>query len=152
MFDDGIENVLVAQGTRIRVLNIEDHIVLGIGLWRELYGACTNLEAVRLSMYGFAVDIDVLTLMRAKLVSVKINCRLTRVQCLFFSVLSRCSVLKTVELQLWKIGSESLGKLCACLKSVATMTEVCHRFSQERYRRCYSPEFSQPRIFHYLDV
>ncbi len=74
-----------------------------------MYGACTNLEAVHLVLHDDpADDIDLLSLMCTKLVSVSLrdpdHLILAGDRC--FSVLSSCSILKEVELVVSQLAPE----------------------------------------------
>ncbi len=122
-----ITDVLVALGSRIRVLSVEDEFVLRTGSWREVLRACTNLEAVYLKIprYNSEESIDVLSSMRTKLVSLTLRNPddLDYLADRFFAVLSACSVLKQVEIRVLESGTEAqLRKLFESLKSVTTLT------------------------------
>ncbi len=126
-----VANVLIALGSRIRVLVIVDKIVPSCVPWREVYSACTNLEAIHLGLDCSAQAIDVLSLMRTKIVSLKLHDtdRLMPDEDRFFSVLSTCSMLKEVDLRVWKLLPEALlRKLFGSLKSVTTLTCVMNQY------------------------
>ncbi len=127
VFLDPLTDVLLALGSRIRVLTITVGVLLSISRWHEMYRACTNLEAVHLRLRGFEPIIDILSLLRTKLVSLKLPevDRLVSKGDEFFSNLSACSLLKVVELRLLKSVPEALcRKLFESLKSVTTLTCV----------------------------
>ncbi len=120
-----IANVLVALGSRIRVLGIEDKLVSSIAPWRKVYKACTNLETVHLKLHSSEQAIDVLSSMRTKLVSLTLDDLHNLIPSggQFFSALSGCTVLREVELHVWKMFPEALlRKLFESLKSVTTLT------------------------------
>ena len=122
--NNGITDILVALGSRIRVLGIEDEYVLHNAPWREVHSACTNLEAVHLKLRNSAKAINVLSLMRGKLVSLTLHNPIST-EDQFFSVLSTCSVLRKVEVHVWKMFPQALlRKLFESLKSVTTLTCV----------------------------
>ncbi len=117
-----IADVLVALGSRIRFLSVEDELVINTAPWREVCRACTNLEAVHLKLHRSAKAVDVLSLMRARLVSLTLHNPMP-VEDGFFSVLSACSALKEVELHLWKTFPEALiRKLFESLASATALT------------------------------
>ncbi len=133
-------DVLIALGSRIRVLTIVGKLIPSCVPWREVYRACTNLEAVHLGLDCTAKSIDVLSLMGTKLVSLKLHDLHTLPNLRYFpdlynqqnpmptedrfcSVLSACSVLKEVELNVEKRVTEALlRKLFEGLKSVTKFT------------------------------
>ncbi len=125
-----IAYILIALGTRIRVLSIEDDSDSSIVPWREVYGACTNLKAVSLTLHSSVQAIDVLSLMHTKLVSLTLRIlpnlvNLMSTEDQFFSALSACSLLKEVKLLIFQlIPEELLRKLFGSLKSVTTLTCV----------------------------
>ncbi len=116
-------DVLVALGTRIRVLSIEHELDLHTASCREVFRACTNLEAVYLKLprYNSEEAVNVLSSMRTKLVSLTLDNPMPR-EGQFFSVLSACSALKQVQLDVSRLPLEILRKLLESLKSVTTMT------------------------------
>ncbi len=116
--------VLVALGSRIRVLGIDDELVSSVASWRKVYRACKNLEVVHLKLHSCAKAIDVLSLMRMKLVSLTLYAPM-RSEDRFFSVLSACSGLKEVEFHVGiMVHGKLLPKLFESLKSVTKMTCV----------------------------
>ena len=119
-----IADILIALGSRIRVLGIGHDYIANFERWREVYRACTNLEAVHLAAHGFHRVIDILSMMRAKLVSLELR-RMGGVISTgdrFCSVLSACSVLKEVELVMRELLPEALlRRLFQSLKSVTAL-------------------------------
>ncbi len=122
------EDVLVALGSRIRVLRIKNEIDVHIDVWHEVLRACTNLEAVELSLPISEEVTDVLSLMRTKLVALTLrhpdsNDDLLPTEDRFFSVLSACSVLKEVKFDVVNMVPEAiLRELFASLKAVTKLT------------------------------
>ena len=122
--DDSMAVVLVALGSRLRVLGIENELVRRIAAWRRVCGACTNLEAVHLELTRSTEAVDVLSLIRAKLVSLRLHAPM-QTEDRFFSVLSACSLLEEVEFHVGiMVPGALLRKLFESLKSVTTMTCV----------------------------
>ncbi len=122
--NDEIAEILVALGGRIRVLGVVFQSVANAAAWGKVYKACTNLEAVHLALDPSVQAIEVLSLMRTKLVSVTLldldNPMPT--EDLFYSVLSACSALEKVELHTRSpVPEELLHKLYKSTKSVTTM-------------------------------
>ncbi len=91
-----VADVLIVLGSRIRVLGIEDPSYTTNSYWGQVYGACTNLEAVHLALYYCAEATDVLSLMSSKLICMTLNTKYGPIPTdnQFFSVLLTCSVLK----------------------------------------------------------
>ncbi len=132
--DDAVADVLVAFGSRIRVLNVRNEFSSNIARWHEVCRACTNLEVVHLTLHGSQLAIGIFRLMRTKLVSLTLHdlrnleymCGLhepipTEVR--FFPDLSACSLLKQVQVHLSNLVSETLlHKLFESLKSVTALT------------------------------
>ncbi len=120
---DEIADILVALGSRVRVLSIDHGLALNAS-WREVFTACTNLEAVRLVLYGAVQAADVLPITHTKLVFLKLGTLDDSVlaEDRFLSALSTCSVLRNVDVRIQHMGPEAfLGKFLECLKSVTTM-------------------------------
>ncbi len=124
-----VADVLVALGSRIRVLDIGYQSVLNIAPWRKVYRACTNLEAVHLELFSSEEAIDLLSLMRMKLVSFT----LLDLHALQYShvafddrlltVLSACSALKRVEFEVFDLVPEAhLRRLFESVKSVTAIS------------------------------
>ncbi len=131
-------DLLARLGSRIRVLCIKDESVHHVDRWREVFRACTNLEVVHLELSYSAEVIDVISLMRTKLVSLKLDGlrvmddpdNVIPTEDRLFSVLSACSVLEEVEFGLGAMFSEALvDKLFKSLKSVTTM--ACNMIGSE---------------------
>ncbi len=139
--NEEIADVLVALGSRIRVLGIEDELVSGIALWRKVCRACTNLETVHFALDRSSAQTNgVLSLIRTKLASLTLlnlsdQYNLYEMDDLddlnhvmpvlgrFFTVLSACSVLKEVEFHVSpSVPARLLRKFFQCLKSVTTLT------------------------------
>ncbi len=124
-----------------------------------MYEACTNLEAVHLALHCSAQAIDVLSLMRTKLASLRLhdlhalpsldylpdpygqrNPMTTEDR--FFSVLSTCSVLKKVELTIRvqnMVPEARLRNLSESLKSMTSLTCVVDLRSLNRPRDVINP-------------
>ncbi len=136
MLNDAAANVLIALGSRIRVLGFAHQSVVGTAPWREVYRGCTNLEAVHLALYPFEESVDVLSLMRTKLVSLRLRILehpnypyampyQMLIDGQFFSALSACSALKKFEFFVrCCVPEELLRKLFGSLKSVTSLTCV----------------------------
>ncbi len=124
MLNHAYADVLIALGSRIRVLNIEDELDSDFAPWRDVFAACTNLEEVHLALDDSDEAIDALALMRLKLVSLTLYRRgdLAPPEDHFFSVLSACSLLKEVEFRVLQMSPEALRKLFESMKSVTTLT------------------------------
>ena len=118
-------DVLVALGSRIRVLNIKFATVVCVVVWREVYTACTNLEAVHLVLENSMNATDILCVLRPKLVSLglpRVHRQLSDGDEIF-AVLSACPKLERVDLhQVQWISEELLRKLLESLKSVTELT------------------------------
>ncbi len=130
-----IADILITLGSRIRDLRIGDPSYTTNLRWRDVYGACTNLEAAHSALDSSSIQaVDVLSLIRTKLVSLKLynlhamhnlheQDDMLQAEDGFFSVLSTCSVLRNVELPVWKsLPEEILRKLFESLKSVTTLS------------------------------
>ncbi len=97
--NNAIVDVFFGLGNRIRVLCIENQLALHIDPWREVFRACTSLEAVDLNLTISEQGTDVLSLVRTKLVCLALHHPDNQGDQMpnedrFFSVLSTCSVLK----------------------------------------------------------
>ncbi len=114
--------VLVALGSRIRILGVEDELGKSIASWRAVFMVCTNLEGVHLKLRKPAKAVRTLDLVRAKLVSLTMHAPIPAAP-LFFSVLSSHSVLKEFEFNVRKRMPDTLlHELFKSLKSVTTVT------------------------------
>ncbi len=123
VMDYEMSRILATLGSRIRVLSVEQrYSYASISHWHTVYEACTNLEAVHLSLHSPRGASDILSLLSTKLVFLVPCARGTDIDDVFLSALSRCSQLKEVELNLFGIEPEVLRKLFESLKSVTTMT------------------------------
>ncbi len=113
----------------IRVLSIENELASDSAPWRKVHRACTNLEAVHLAVDSSSTEaIDVLTLVRTKLVSLQMHNLddLMPTEERLFSLLPVCSM-EEVELHVLPlVPKELLPKLFESLKSVTTLKCITH--------------------------
>ncbi len=128
--NDVIADVLVALGSRIRVLGIGCQSDTTIAPWLKVCDACTNLEAVHLALEGSSEEaINILTLMRTKLASLTLQSYVLLTEERFYTALSACSVLKRVRLHVLPFVTEELiCKLFESIPSVTTMTCIARTF------------------------
>ena len=115
--------MMVALGSRVRVLSIEDPSHRMNTCWRQVFGACTSLKAIHSALYDSAVAPDVFSSMRTKLVSMTLHHSMPGDNQFYFS-LSTYTVLKKVELNGCQLPLETLRKLFEGFKSVTTFTYV----------------------------
>ncbi len=128
LFNDQIANILVTVGSRICVLTTRNEMSSNTAQWREVYGAYRNLDAVHLMLHGSERAIDILSLVRTKLVSLKLNRLLKLISTgdRFFYLLTTSSVFKEVELHIWLLLPKALmRKLLKSFESVTPLT--CRR-------------------------
>ena len=127
--DDDKADILIALGSRIRVLDVGLRLDPNITSWRKVCKSCTNLETIHLAVCSSAEAIDLLSLIRTKLVYLKLydldNLMSTECEDQFFSVLSTCSALKEITLYAkHPIPETRLRKLYGSIDSATAIR--CH--------------------------